>query len=213
MILLIRHGWTWGCASQTSVRRNRGTAAQRGLGESHPIAARTTGHRPAASNGLFAPQGQPQISPGQSDTTRVVERRPGISDPATSQALTGRYNLGWLAVAPFQGLGRTWLSPPRAARPDWRRAALPWAGLWLPFQGEDWASSPMGCGVHTRGSIPLTPALSPTMESSPKAAPIVGERGQTGQTAAHGRMHPALRGASFRSLTNPCSQAHTPPPM
>ena len=51
------------------------------------------------------------------------------------------------------------------------------------------AGERVGVRGHIARSNPLTPALSPTAESSPKALPIVGERGQTGQTTAHWRMH------------------------
>ena len=41
------------------------------------------------------------------------------------------------------------------------------------------------------GSGPLTPALSPTAESSPQAVPNVGEREQRGRSPAKERMRPA----------------------
>ncbi len=75
-----------------------------------------------------APTGQPQISLGQSDPR---ERRPRLLNPPTPSALKGRNTGEASHCAALSGLGEQADSVPRAL------PALPWAGMLVPFQGEE----------------------------------------------------------------------------
>ena len=93
-------------------------------------------------------------------------------------------------------------SPPRAARDDWRRAALPWADLWLPFQGEDWtgpSAKPPDPATHDRrgglAAIPCGISKSTDFEESER-------RGSLGEAE--------LRGSAFAKpeFGNEIAKAH-----
>ena len=90
-----------------------------------------------ASRRVFALKGQPQTSPGQSGTTPVVPRRPGLRAPRTPPALKGRNMEPPEIVPPFQGFSAGWAAVPRAAFHDFVVSLCPGLVCRCPFGAEE----------------------------------------------------------------------------